>query len=67
MSGQINFTGLGRLHDHQVQFHVNENIKPINVPPRSVPYHLQERAQQAVDEMIKQEVIEEHPPDQPAP
>ena len=37
------------------------------VPPCSIPYHLQDRAQQAIDEMIRQDVIEEHPHDNPAP
>ena len=62
-----NFTVLGKLCNHQVKFHVDESIKPVNVPPRSIPYHLQERAQRAINEMIEQDVIEEHPPNEPAP
>ena len=62
-----NFTGLGRLKNHQVKLHVDQEIKPVNVPPRSMPYHLKERAQRAIDEMIQQDVIEEHPRDEPAP
>ena len=42
-------------------------MKPVNIPTRSLPYHLDERAQKAIDEMIQQDVIEEHPRDEPAP
>ena len=62
-----NFSGLGKLKDYKVKLHCNPEVKPVNVPAHSFPYHLKERAQKAVDEMIKQDVIEEHPPDQPAP
>ena len=61
-----NFTGLGKLANHQVKLHVNGAIKPVNVPPRSIPYHLQERADKPVQEMIEQDVIEKHQNDQPA-
>ena len=62
-----NFTGLGKLRNHQVKLHVDESVKPVSVPPRSIPYHLQERAQHAINEMVQQDVIEEHPPNEPAP
>lgn len=61
-----NFRGLGKLNNYQVKLHVNEGIKPVNAP-RSTPYHLQERAANLIKEMIEQDVIEEHPIDQPAP
>ena len=62
-----NFNGLGKLKDYKVKLHCNPEMKPVNVPAHPFPYHLQERAQAAIDEMIKQGVIEEHPHDQPAP
>jgi hypothetical protein len=36
------------------------------MPPRSTPYHIKDRAAQAIAEMIKQYVIEEHPTHEPA-
>ena len=33
----------------------------------SIRYHLKDRAQQIIDEMIQQDVIEERPPNEPAP
>ena len=62
-----NFTGLGELKNHNVKLHLNHNVKPVVVPPRSTPYHLQARAQKAIEEMIQLDVIEEHPADQLAP
>ncbi|ESP03022.1 hypothetical protein LOTGIDRAFT_156980 [Lottia gigantea] len=62
-----NFTGLGKLRHHQVKLHFDANVKPVNVPPRPVAYHLKERVHCAIDEMIKQDVIEKHPSNQPAP
>ena len=61
------FSGLGELQNHEAVFHVKEGIKPVNIPPRSFPYHLKERAQRSIDEMVKQGVIEEHPTQEPAP
>lgn len=62
-----NFQGLGKLKDYKVKLHCNPDVKPVNVPAHSFPYHLKDRAQAAIDEMIKQDVIEEHPRDEPAP
>ena len=62
-----NFNGIGKLHHHKVKLHVDKEVKPVHVPPRSFPYHLKERAQKAIEDMIQQDVIEEHPRDEPAP
>ena len=39
----------------------------MNVPQRPIPYHLRERAQKAIDNMVKEDVIEKHPENKPAP
>ncbi|CAB4005568.1 Hypothetical predicted protein [Paramuricea clavata] len=62
-----NFNGIGKLHHHKVKLHVDKEVKPANVPPRPFPYHLKERAQKAIEDMIQQDIIEEHPRDEPAP
>ena len=62
-----NFNDLGKLRNHQVKFHTDPTIKPINQAARTIPYHLQERANEVLETMLKQDVIEEHPTDQPAP
>ena len=48
-----NFNGLGKLKDYKVKLHCNPDVKPVNVPAHPFFYHLQERAQAAIDEMIK--------------
>ena len=35
-----NFTGLGKLKNHKGKLHLNHNVKPVVVPPRSTPYYL---------------------------
>ena len=56
-----NFQGIGKLKNHSVKLHVNTEVKPIATPPRSVPYHLKERVSRVIEDMIKQDTIEEHP------
>ena len=36
------------------------------VPPRTIPYHLQARVADSINNMIKDSVIEEHPSSEPA-
>ena len=48
-----NFTGLGKLQNYKVTLHCDADVKPVNVPAHSFPYHLQERAQKAIDDMIR--------------
>lgn len=62
-----NFIGLGKLTNHQVKLHVDKEVKPFKSPPRSIPYHLRDRTEKLVHEMISQDVIEEHPGNEPAP
>ena len=62
-----NFSGLRKLKHHQVKLHVDQNVKPVNIPQRPIPYHLRERAQKAIYTMVKEGVIEKHPENKPAP
>ena len=62
-----NFKGLGEMKDCQVKLYSDEKIKPVAVPPRSVPYHLQARVADSLANLIKDGVIEEHPSNEPAP
>ena len=55
------FTGLGKLKNHEVRLHVDKSVKPVVTPPRTTPYHLQDRVQELIDEMIANDVIEELP------
>ena len=62
-----NFHGLGKMKDYQVKLYTNDTVKPIAVPPRLIPYHLKARVDNIIESMIKEGVIEEHPPNKPAP
>ena len=55
------FEGLGKLKTHQIKLHINTSIKPIVKPQRTVPYHLQQQVNKVIEDMIKNDVIEEHP------
>ena len=61
-----NFTGLGKMKNYQVKLYSDENVKPVAVPPRAIPYHLRARVADFID-MIKDGVSEEHPKNEPAP
>ena len=62
-----NFDGLGKLKGHVVRLHVDSEVKPVAEPPRRIPYHLESRVQEIVNEMLQNDVIEEHPTGEPAP
>ena len=62
-----NFPGLGKIKNHKVKPHINSSNKPVTVQQRSIPYHLKEQADQALNKMIKDDVIEPHSENDPAP
>ena len=62
-----NFKGLGKLRNYQVKLYTDNSIKPAAAPPRSVPYHLKARVSDAIDNTLKEGVIEEHPINGPSP
>ena len=62
-----NFKGLGKLRNHQVKLFTDQNIRPVTVPPRTIPYHLKARVDEAISQMEESGVIEPHPMDEPAP
>ena len=50
------FKGVGKLHDYQVTLHVDNDIPPVALPPRQVPFHLWARLDkeiQAMEEALK--------------
>ena len=56
-----NFKGLEKLRNCQVKLYTDNSIKPVAVPPRFVSYYLKGRVSDAIDNMLKEGVIEEHP------
>ena len=62
-----NFKGKGKLQNHQVKLHIDSQVKPVAEPPKRIPYNLKERVADAIDEILANDVIEEHPIGEPAP
>ena len=62
-----NVKGLGKLRSYQVKLYTDNSIKPVAVPPRSVPYHFKARVSDAIGNMLKERVTEEHPINDPSP
>ncbi|XP_052806647.1 uncharacterized protein K02A2.6-like [Mya arenaria] len=52
------FTGLGKLKDKQIKFHVDENVVPIAQPARRIPFHVREKVEQEIIRLEQQDVIE---------
>ena len=61
------FQGIGKLKDYKVNLLVDKEIKPVAEPARRMQYHLIDRVNEAVSQMIKNDVIEVHPANEPAP
>ena len=62
-----NFKGLGKMKNYQVKLYSDENVKPVVVPPRTIPYHIRARVADSIDNMRKDGIIKEHPNNKPAP
>ena len=62
-----NCKGLGKLRNYQVELYTDNSIKHVAVPHSSVPYHLKARVSDAIDNMLKKGVFEEHPINDPSP
>ena len=58
---------LGKHRNYSVKLHVDKDVKPIVTPARPTAYHLVERIDSVIKEMIQNDVIEEHPVGEPAP
>ena len=54
------FKGIGLLKNHQVKFHVDPTVKPIVQSQRPIPFHLRSKFNKAIDELVTQDLVEEH-------
>ena len=55
------------MKNYTVKLLAQENSKPVAEPPRRMQYHLVNRVREALNEMIENDVIEEHPQGEQAP
>jgi hypothetical protein len=54
------FKGLGWLRGYVVQLYLKPNAKPHISPPRAQPYYLQPKIEEAIEQMLNEDVIEYH-------
>ena len=59
------FSGVGKMKNYKVKFHIDPNVPPVAHPKRSAPYHLQGKLDKEIERMEKAGVIEDH--EGPAP
>ena len=53
------FAGIGKLNDYQIKLHVNEDVKPVAQPVRRIPFGLRDKVDEQLDELLKEDIIEE--------
>ena len=60
------FSGkIGRSKARQVSIMIDESIKPVVQKPRRIPYNLMAKAEQKLKDLMKQDIIEKFPDDEP--
>lgn len=52
------FDGIGKLKNHQIQLHIDPNVKPVAQQHRRVPFHLQKLVEDEIQNMLDQDIIE---------
>ena len=52
------FTGLGKLKDKQIKFHIDESIIPSTQPARRIPFHVREQVETELNRLEELDVIE---------
>ncbi|XP_071500346.1 uncharacterized protein [Diadema antillarum] len=52
------FAGFGKLTEYKVRVHVDPDIAPIAQPARRIPFHLREKVDQKLQELIDMDIIE---------
>jgi hypothetical protein len=59
------FNGIGHLKDFTVTLHVDESIKPSAMAHRRVPFHLRQKVEEKIQELLNLDIIE--PAEGPTP
>ena len=52
------FNGLEKLKDRQIKFHFDENVIPIAQAQRHIPFHVRDRVEKELENLVKMDVIE---------
>ena len=52
------FTGMGKMKDVKVKFHIDPEIKPVVQPHRRIPFHMRKRVEDEIERLEKLDIIE---------
>ncbi len=52
---------IGRLKGHKVHLHIDKSVRPVQQPYRRIPYHLVKAADEELDELQRNGVLEVPP------
>ena len=55
------FSGRGKLKNVQFKLHVNKDVKPVAQPVRRLHFGLRDKVDKKLDELLKEDIIEEVP------
>jgi transposase InsO family protein len=55
------FTGVGLLKDYKLKLHIDENVTPVALPVRRLPFGLRDKVDNKLDELLEMGIIEEIP------
>ena len=61
------FTGLGKLKNNAVKLNIDKEAIPQAQPQRRIPFHIRKKVKHAVQELLKEDIIEAVPETQPTP
>ena len=51
---------VGKLRDYQVKYYIDENVPPVVEARRPIAYHLQDKFNREIENMIADGIVEEH-------
>lgn len=52
------FTGIGKLKDYRLKIPIDPEVTPVVQPLRRIAYHLREKLEKKLDELVQQDIIE---------
>lgn len=52
------FQGIGKLKSFQLHVPIDESVEPVIQPVRRVPYHLREKLEKRLSDLVRDDIIE---------
>ena len=51
-------TGVGKLKNYQLKLNIDPNTTPVRQPPRRLPFHLRDAAENEIEQLLNEDIIE---------